>query len=80
MYRSAAGQWRPRSVRRSTSSARVGRTKDVGQVSKKHDAHLADVSHRTRLSAAAQSFTISTRRLFARPSGVAFFVTGFVSP
>jgi len=27
-----------------------------------------------------QSLTISTRRLFARPSGVVFFVTGFVSP
>jgi hypothetical protein len=27
-----------------------------------------------------QIFTTSTRRLFARPSDVVFFVTGFVSP
>ena len=80
MYRSAAGQYRPRSVMRSTCETESGGTNDVGQGSKKHDALPADVTSFPYRLAAAQSFTISTRRLFARPSGVAFFATGFVSP
>jgi hypothetical protein len=52
----------------------------IGQGSKNHDAPLADLTHLATRRAADQRFTISTRRLFARPSGVVFFVMGFVSP